>query len=193
MTAESFVEEEKHAAAGRAGGQPSLLERLTQRRDRLPGLDHRLLVLAFLVELHRLITTLPGFVDRGEPLRALATLLLQALSDHVRVGLEPIGHPDEGAALHLPDLHPAAALVVLGGDLDRRNEAAEREVLDVLEPGLHVGTGDRSVGFGAQRVADGLHGQRRLQHSAVVVDDAIAAGGSWPRLRYISRISLRTE
>ena len=92
------------------------------------------------------------------------------LLDHVAVGLEPVAVLDELAALDGPDLHPAAALVVLGRDLHGRHHAAEREVLDRLHALLHVLAGWAGAALGLDGVADRLDVQGGDHHAAIVVD-----------------------
>src|SRR5215471_13445539 len=65
-------------------------------------------------------------------LRRLGGRLLDVLRHHVRVRRVPVGHLDELATLHLPDLDEPAALVVGRGDLERRHQPAEGEVRDLL-------------------------------------------------------------
>src|SRR5689334_8009625 len=59
----------------------------------------------------------------GRPAAGLLLRLFDCGGDHLGVGAEPVGLGHELPALDLEDLHPAAAFVVLGGDLQRRNEA----------------------------------------------------------------------
>src|SRR5215472_13138218 len=54
------------------------------------------------------------------------------------VGAKPVGLLDELTVMDLKDLHPAAALVVLRGYLERWDQAAEGEIPDLLEPILHL-------------------------------------------------------
>src|SRR5262245_6092160 len=96
--------------------------------------------------------------------------LLHVLRDDLRIRRVPVGHLHELPALDLPDLHEPAALVIARGDLERRHEATQREVRDLLEAGLHVGARDLAVGLGLQRVADGLDVERGDEHAAIVED-----------------------
>src|SRR5262245_54798031 len=79
---------------------------------------------------------------RGRPSLRLLTRLLDMLGHHVLIRGVPVGDLHELAALHLPDLNQPAPLVILGRHLQRRHEAAEREVVDLLEALLHVLAGD---------------------------------------------------
>ena len=86
--------------------------------------------------------------------------------------MHPVGLLDELAALHLEDLHPAAALMVLGGDLEWRDEAAEGEIADRSRPFLMsspVG-GLPPLAFSA---SDRLDMDRRLEQTAVVIDGVL--------------------
>src|SRR6266850_7380183 len=89
----------------------------------------------------------------------LGARFLDVLGHHVLVRGVPVGDLLELAALDLPDLHEPAALVVLRRDLERRHQAAEREVRDLLEALLDVVAGDLAARLGLERVADGLHVQ----------------------------------
>src|SRR6266404_5725417 len=60
------------------------------------------------------------------------------LCNHLRIGAEPVGLLNEFAALDLEDLDPSAALMVGCSHLERRNQAAEVEVVDLLEALLDV-------------------------------------------------------
>src|SRR5215813_14301455 len=75
---------------------------------------------------------------------------LDVLGDHVRVGRVPVGDLLELSALDLPDLHESAALVVGGRDLEGRHQPAQGEVVDLLEAGLGVDSGDLPVGLRLQ-------------------------------------------
>src|SRR3990172_10104249 len=82
----------------------------------------------------------PAASPAGRGGAALALLgLPHVLLDHVTVLPEPLGRLHELAALHLPDLDPAAALVVgrRQGEVGRR-DAGEGEALDPLEAVLPV-------------------------------------------------------
>src|SRR3954454_18057032 len=92
------------------------------------------------------------------------------LLDHLAIGAEPVAVGHELAALDGEDPDPAAALVVIRGDFERREEAAERKVLDLLSPLLYVVTGRLLAAVQLQRLADRLDLHRRLQQPAIVDD-----------------------
>src|SRR2546425_13292 len=104
------------------------------------------------------------------PRLLLGPRFLDVLGHDVLIRLVPVRLPRELAALHLPDLYPASALVIVRRDLKRREQTPQRETLDLLEAGLHVGAGDLAVGLGLDRVADSLDGHCRPHDAAVVVD-----------------------
>src|SRR5688500_5732360 len=95
------------------------------------------------------------------PVVLFLSRLLDVLSDHVLVGSEPLGALHELAALHLPDLHEPAALVVGRRDLEGGHQATEGEVADLLEALLGILAGDLAVRLGLEGVADGLDVKRR--------------------------------
>src|SRR4051794_24331553 len=78
------------------------------------------------------------------------------LLDHLAIGAEPVAVGHELAALDGEDPDPAAALVVLRRDFERRHQAAEREVLDLLEPLLDILASRRFAAVQLDRVADRL-------------------------------------
>src|SRR5438132_13406896 len=96
----------------------------------------------------------------GRSPRRASSLLLRGVFDvlahHVLVGGKPVGHLLELPTLHLPDLNETATFVVGRRDLERRDQTAQREARDVLDPGLRVVPGDLGVALGLQRVADGV-------------------------------------
>src|SRR5687768_1025557 len=100
--------------------------------------------------------------------RLLRARSLDMLGQHLGVRREPVRCLLEFPALHLPDLHEPAALVIVGRDLQRRYEPAQGEVRDLLETRLHVRSGDLSVRLGLEGVADRLHVDRRDENAAVV-------------------------
>src|SRR5260370_38799265 len=62
----------------------------------------------------------------------------ELLLDHRAIALEPVLHLHELAALDGPDLHPATAFMVGGGDSHCWHEAAQGEALDRLHALLHL-------------------------------------------------------
>src|SRR5437870_233132 len=69
-------------------------------------------------------------------------LLLSGLfdggGDDLRIAAEPLGLLDELTALDLEDLDKSAAFMVRRGDLERRHQTPEAEILDRLEALLHI-------------------------------------------------------
>src|SRR6516225_280951 len=90
------------------------------------------------------------------------------LPHNVAVGLEPLGGFLELAALDGPDLNPAAALVVLWGNVEGRNEPIEGEVFDLLHALLDILAGWLGAALGLDGVADRFEMDGCLEHSAVV-------------------------
>src|SRR5438046_1640382 len=88
--------------------------------------------------------------------------------DDIRIAAEPLGLLDELAALDLEDLDKSAAFMVRGGDLERRDETAEPEILDRLEALLHILAGRLLPAIRFDRIANRLDMQRRPQQAAVV-------------------------
>ena len=64
--------------------------------------------------------------------------LIASIAQDVGIGAEPVRLLDELSALDLEHLDPAAALVIGGAELERRNETTEREVVDRLKALLYV-------------------------------------------------------
>src|SRR3954470_12877029 len=100
-----------------------------------------------------------GTVDTpSRPLRYLCVFCVSCFSrardrflDDLAIGAEPVSVGYELAALDSEDLDPAAALVVLRRDLERRHQPAERKVLDLLEPLLDILPGRRFAAGQLQR------------------------------------------
>src|SRR5688572_22090202 len=86
----------------------------------------------------------------------------------IAVGPEPVAVGHELAALDGEDLDPAAALVVLRRDLERRYETAERKALDLLKALLHVLACRLLAAVQLERLTQRLDLDRRLQQPAVV-------------------------
>src|SRR5215207_836447 len=99
--------------------------------------------------------------------------LLDRRGDDVREAAEPLGFLDELAALDLEDLHPAAALVVFGVDLERRDQPAETEIPDLLEALLDVLALRRLAAGRLDRVAHRLDMHGGPQDAAVVEDRVV--------------------
>src|SRR5215467_12260047 len=81
------------------------------------------------------------------------------------VGAKPVGLLDELTVMDLKDLHPAAALVVLRGYLERWDQAAEGEIPDLLEPILHIGAGRLLAAIGFESVAAASSSLRSIASS----------------------------
>src|SRR5438874_13808836 len=105
---------------------------------------------------------------RPAPRALLLPGLLDVLGHHVLIRGEPVRDLLELATLHLPDLHEPATLVILRGDLQRRHEPAQREVVDLLEALLRVLAGDLAIRLGLHRVADRLDVKRGHENATVV-------------------------
>src|SRR6266699_1549437 len=98
--------------------------------------------------------------------------LLDRGGDDIRIAAEPLGLLDELAALDLKDLDKSAAFMVRRGDLERRHQPAEAEILDRLEALLHVLAGRLLAAVRLDRIANRLDMEGRPQQSAVVHDCA---------------------
>src|SRR6478735_1789088 len=94
----------------------------------------------------------------------------EMLLDRRAIALEPVLGPDQLAALDGPDLHPAATLVVGRRELHRRQQAAQREALDLLHALLDVLAVRLGAALGLDGVAQRLDLNRRRHDAAVVVD-----------------------
>src|SRR2546428_13020800 len=70
------------------------------------------------------------------PRLLLGPRFLDVLGHDVLIRLVPVRLPRELAALHLPDLYPASALVIVRRDLKRREQTPPRETPDLLQAGL---------------------------------------------------------
>src|SRR6266581_6468554 len=93
-----------------------------------------------------------GFFDRG--------------GDDIRIAAEPLGLLDELAAFDLEDLDKSAAFMVRRGDLERRHQPAEADILDRLEALLHVLAGRLLAAIRLDRIADRLDMECRPQQAA---------------------------
>src|SRR5262245_49717437 len=99
----------------------------------------------------------------------LGTSFFDVLRDDILVGGVPVSDLFELAALHLPDLDKTTTFMILRRDLQRRHQPAEGEVVDLLEPLLHVLASDLAIRLGLDGVANGLDVERGSQHAPVVV------------------------
>src|SRR6267378_648737 len=90
----------------------------------------------------------------GRPLRLLG--FFDGGRHYLRIAAEPFGLLDELAALDLEDLDKSAAFMVRRGDLERRDQTAEAEILDRLEALLHILAGRLLPAVRLDRVADRL-------------------------------------
>src|SRR6266851_3539420 len=97
----------------------------------------------------------------------------ELLLDHRAIALEPVLHLHELAALDGPDLHPATAFMVGGGDLHRWYEAAQGEALDRLHALLDLLRGRHGAALRLDGIAQRLDVDRRMQDTAVVVDGRV--------------------
>src|ERR1700737_4859999 len=107
-----------------------------------------------------------SIVSASNPARLFG--LGNSLGDDLRVAAEPLGLLDELAALDLEDLHPAAAFVVRRGHLERWHQAAEAEIVDLLEALLHILAGWLLAAVCFERIADRLDMDGGPQDAAVV-------------------------
>src|SRR6266568_1883080 len=98
--------------------------------------------------------------------------LLDRGGDDIRIAAEPLGLLDELAALDLKDLDKSAAFMVRRGDLERRHQPAEAEILDRLEALLYILAGRLLPAIRFDRIANRLDMEGRPQHAAVVHDRA---------------------
>src|SRR6266702_1689595 len=92
--------------------------------------------------------------------------------DDIGIAAEPLGLLDELSALDLEDLDKSAAFMVRRGDLERRHQPAEAEILDRLEALLHILAGRLLPAVRLDRIANRLDMEGRPQQSAVVHDCA---------------------
>src|SRR5437016_2661614 len=98
---------------------------------------------------------------------------LDSVSYHLGIGPEPIGFLDELAVAHLEHLDPAAALMVLTGDFERRDQTSQCEVLDLLEALLDVLTCGWLAAGRLESIADRLNVNRGPQNAAIVHDRVV--------------------
>src|SRR4029453_1492819 len=87
--------------------------------------------------------------------------------DDLGVGAAPVGLLDEFAPLDRVALAPAPPLVILAGDLERRHQSAETEILNLFETLLDVLAGRFLAAGHLEGMADRLDMQRRPQNAAI--------------------------
>src|SRR5215472_1655807 len=106
-----------------------------------------------------------------KPFRLFA--FLHRLGDHFRIGAKPLRLLDELATLDLEDLHPAAALVVGRGYLERWHQTAEAKVTDRFEALLDLFAGRLVSAIRLDRVAGRLDVKGGPQQATVVHDRVV--------------------
>src|SRR6516162_5312031 len=111
--------------------------------------------------------------------------LADRLGDDLRIGAEPVGLLDELAVLDLEDLHPAAALMIGRGDLERRHQPTQGKVFDLLEALLHVLTGRLLAAVHFERVASRLDVEGGPQNATVVHHRVVHRLRRLPALRLV--------
>src|SRR6266705_2508506 len=99
--------------------------------------------------------------------------LLDRGGDDIRLAAEQLGLLDELAALDLKDLDKSAAFMVRRGDLERRHQPAEAEILDRLEALLYILAGRLLPAVGFERIADRLDMQGGPQQTPIVHHRAV--------------------
>src|SRR4029077_17488797 len=114
-------------------------------------------------------------------------------SDDFRVAPEPLGLLDELAAVDLEDLHPAAALMVGRRDIERRQQAAEAEIVDLLEALFDIIPGRRFAAIGFERIAGRLDMDGGPQEATVVHNRIIHRLRRLPGLRLPHRPDLPAD
>src|ERR1700723_1100114 len=104
--------------------------------------------------------------------QGIATLLggLDRVLDHVAIGVEPVGLLNELAVMDAEYLHPAAALMICRGDLQRRDKAAPREGLHLFHAGLDLLGRRLLAATDLERIGQPLDLDGRLQQAAVIDD-----------------------
>src|SRR2546422_8937743 len=106
----------------------------------------------------------------GRSPRRASSLLLRGFFDvlahHVLVGGKPVGHLLELPTLHLPDLNETATFVVGRRDLERRDQNAQGEVQDLIEPGPRVLPGELAAGACLRCAVDRPRPWGGRQHAA---------------------------
>src|SRR4029077_8600810 len=90
------------------------------------------------------------------------------LGDEFRIAAEPFGFLDELAALDLEDLYPATAFMIGGSDFERRQQAAEAEIVDLLEAALDLLAGRLLAAVCFEGVADRLDMDGGPQDAAII-------------------------
>src|SRR5712691_3835380 len=94
--------------------------------------------------------------------------LLDRGGDDIRIAAEPLSLLDELAALDLEDLDKSAAFMVRRGDLERRDQTTEAEILDRLKALLDILAGRLLPAVGFERIADRLDMEGRPQQTPIV-------------------------
>src|SRR5216683_2697235 len=112
---------------------------------------------------------LSASIARSRPLLGLG----DGLGDDLRIAAEPLGLLDELTALDLEDLDKSATLMVRRGDLERRDQTTEAEILDRLKALLHILAGRLVAARQFDRVADRLDMEGRPQQAAIIHDRAV--------------------
>src|SRR5689334_23224907 len=70
------------------------------------------------------------------------------------IGTVPIGLLDQLTTVDLPHLNEAATFVIVLGDLQRRDDVAESEVMNLLEAALDVLAAGYLTTFGRDRIVE---------------------------------------
>src|SRR6266849_4469208 len=107
---------------------------------------------------------LSASIARSRPLLGLG----DRLGDDLRIAAEPLGLLDELTALDLEDLDKSATLMVRRGDLERRDQTTEAEILDRLKALLHLLAGRLLPAVRFDRIANRLDMEGRPQQTPVV-------------------------
>src|SRR5205823_2521497 len=101
-------------------------------------------------------------------LRLLLLGFFDCCGHNFRVAAEPVGLSDELAVVRLENLYPAAAFMVGRSDLQWWKQAAQRQIVDLLETILYIRAGRLLPAISLDGVADRLDMDRRIEDAAVV-------------------------